>query len=1122
MKRFLPFAGRRREIDLLEELLEGVLEYSGSTVFLRGGIGVGKTRLLDHFSHSVRDRGFHLLRGRSVEEPARSYSSFSTMVEDFLCQGRELPQWMSRHVTPETAVHFMSLMPSLSQLYPVEVRKSVHSDTASIVLAFMEFFRRLSRSRPLLLVLDDIQWMSDDELDLLGRLADRILDMPVLMLAGIRSGIGNSTLERITEELAARRLAKIMQLQNLSAGEVAEIVEGKLNNTHCPQFKEWLARITGGNPLFIEEILKTLIRQNVIRHEEEGNRWTVEDDYMDFNLTETVESVVKYRLSRLGPEQRRALECAAVIGDRFEAATLLELLDRNLSSDGMQPVNILVSQGMLVPEGDDLSFSHPLLREVLYRHMDTGSRRGLHRRLASILEGKQGRGSETFLHLTRDLQPEEETAGMVQRLLSIATEIRESTIDYRMAHDCLKEALRIAGIAGLGEEGLLVLKAELNWLSWIQGRETLDLTSTRELLGELIEHDLREEALSTYHILFHSALGNRDLEYAEECLRRGTELASERNGAYWNFRAELPLLLRRKGHLDESLEASLALIEEIPVHLAPEALYRVQTNMGLVSFLTGEQKTAVIHLGRARDTVRDYGLLHRSADSRLNLGLSLMTTGDLDGAMTEFREAVKEAGLMNREPLVAIGHVYMANCLFSRGDTSGAVRAMEEASRIASETGNPRLRLDCMLLSIKIALRKGDAAAAAIAAEMIESTDYAGYTGGNFLIVKARVALARNRLDEAEEVIEEAISSTRDAGLGTRHGIAMGVRALVRLREGREEEALGDLDISRSLLLDKGEVAVMSEILVQFGLEMGGGRGEGILTEGVELLKRMRAFPALEALHGEISNRRGEFGSVLRETEVSEGEGSERQIQITTFGGLSIGHPDEPVKDSAGEPVSSKSRELLALLVTGGSEGLTREAIISRLWPETPERKALASLRVALTGLRKAVGSDALVQDGPYLKLDRELVRTDMWEFDSLAEQWKACLRSGTGHAAEDRARRALELYRGDFLPEFYATVLEDQQFRLMNAARELMLWMAERNLERVEHADAVRWGRRLLAMDPCSEKACRIIMKGLAAMGDRAAAIRQYQRLKNSLASEFRTVPDGETTELYERILSS
>ena len=896
----------------------------------------------------------------------------------------------------------------------------------------------------------------------------------------------------------------------------------KLRNPSCPRFKEWLARITGGNPLFIEEILKALIRQNVIRYEEDGKCWTVEDDYMDFNLTETVESVVKYRLNRLGPEQRRVLECAAVIGDRFGAGTLRELLDRHLPSEGMQPVNILLSQGMLVADAYEFSFSHPLIRQVLYRHMDAGPRRELHRNLACILEGKPGHGSDTFLHLTSDLLPEEETAEMAHRLFSIAMEIRESTLDYRMAYDCMREALRIAEKAETGEADLLKLQAELNWLSWIQGRETLDLPSTRELLAALIEHGLREQALSTYHILFHSALGNRDLEYAEECLRRGMELATEKNSAYWNFRAELPLLLRRKGRLDESVKASLAMIEQIPVHLAPEALYRVQTNMGLVSFLAGEQNTARIHLGRARDTVLNYGLLHRSADSRLNLGLSLMTTGHLDGAMTELREAVREAELMNREPLVAIGHIYMANCLFSRGDLERSRRYLEVASRIASETGNPRLRLDCMLLSIKIALRKGDTATAAAIAEMIESTDYAGYTGGNFLIVKARVALAQNLHDKAGEAIERAISATRDACLGTRHGIALGVRALVQLREGRKEEALRSLGISQSHLLDKGEVPVMCEILVQFGMEMGGCRGEEILAQGVELLKRMRAFPALSALHGEISDRRDEFSGVLRASVVPEGEDSEQHIEVTTFGGLAIRHTQHPEEGSASEPVSSKSRELLALLVIGGSEGLTREALISRLWPETSERKALASLRVALTGLRKAVGSDAIIPDGPYLKLDRELVKTDMWEFDFLAGEWKACVRSGTGHAAEDRARRALELYRGDFLPEFYATVLEDEQFRLMNVARELMLWMAERNLERVEHADAVRWGRRLLAMDPCSEKACRIIMKGLAAMGDRAAAIRQYDRLKNSLESEFNTVPDGETTELYESILSS
>ena len=1122
MKRFLPFAGRQKELAFLEDRLEDALEYSGSTIFVRGEIGVGKSRLLDHFSERIKDSGFHILRGRSEEDPSRTYSTISKMVEEYLCHGNRTPQWMARYITPEMAVVLMSMMPELNELYPVEVQSSYHSDNLSIALAFLDFFHRLSRSKPVVVLLDDVQWMSEAGLDLMRRLADRISDLPVVLVAGIRSSVENSTLERITEDLSAKRLMRIMELENLSEDEVTELLDMKLSSKTTIQFKNWLAHITKGNPLFIEEILKALTRQNIIRFSEEDDHWRVDDDYLDFHLSKTLESVVQYRLSTLEPEMIDVMECAAVIGDRFEIHTLRELLDTDPASDGMKQVNVLVSIGMLDRAEDVLSFSHPLIRQVLYRIMDRDSRRRLHRRLSAILGGKPGHESDTALHLTKNLLPEEETAELAVRLFGIAMELKDVVMDYRRSWDCLKEALRIAERTEVSKADLLKMKAELNWLSWFQGKENMNQPQTEKLLEALLDHELTNEALLTYHILFHSALGSLEIDYAEECLRRGIELATERNSSYWSLRSEEPLLLRRKGLLDGSLEASSTLIGEIPVNVAPEALYRVQTNMGLVYFRKGEQNTAKAHLRKARDTVRDYGLLRRSADSRLNLGLSLMTTGDLGSAMMEFKESMKEAELMHRDPLVAIDLLYMGTCLFSKGDMTGSAHCLEKALDIASEINNPRLRSNAMLVFIKIHLKRGNVSKAREMAELIESSEMSGFCGSSFPMLKARIALAENNLDEAKDLIEEAVSMTRDSGLGTRYGIAVGVKSLIQLCSGDKEGALQSLSLSRSLLIDNGEVPMMSEILIPFGLELGGSDGEEILIEGVELLKRMDAVPAIEALYRDISERQGEFSNVISSIK-DYADISEREVvEVRTFGGMSLNLPSRPMDSSVKILGSYKSRELIAMLLLSHKEGITRDSIISHLWPEAPEDKALASLRVYLTKLRKILGSDTIIQDGPYLRLSRDQITVDLWQFNSLIEEWKAYIRRGMEHAAENRAIRAIELYNGDFVPEFYATLLEDRQFHLRNTMRDLLCWMAERNMGRVEYADAVRYARRMLAMDPCSERACRIIMKGLAAMGERAAALRQYQRFKNSLLSELDAEPDSETVELFKSIRSS
>ena len=176
---------------------------------------------------------------------------------------------------------------------------------------------------------------------------------------------------------------------------------------------------------------------------------------------------------------------------------------------------------------------------------------------------------------------------------------------------------------------------------------------------------------------------------------------------------------------------------------------------------------------------------------------------------------------------------------------------------------------------------------------------------------------------------------------------------------------------------------------------------------------------------------------------------------------------------------------------------------------------------MSLSHIRKVLGSDAILQDGDYLTLNQDIIRTDVWEFNELLDEWDSSIRKGRDHTAEDRAVKAIELYKGLFLPEFYSLPLEDEQFRLQSRMKELLLWMALRCMDRVEYRTALIYARKLLTMDPCSEQACRIVMESLVANDDWTTAIRQFNRLKRSLNLEFGAEPNNKTIALYESILN-
>jgi len=140
---FSPFTGREKELGRLEGMLENALEYDGNMVLVRCAIGVGKTRLMSRFIDGIRNRSIHILQGRSVRDSSRAFSPVTSMVENFLCHGDHSPKWIVKYLSPETAAHFLHLIPVLEDLYPIEVPEAVQPDsTLSTIFAFQEFFQK--------------------------------------------------------------------------------------------------------------------------------------------------------------------------------------------------------------------------------------------------------------------------------------------------------------------------------------------------------------------------------------------------------------------------------------------------------------------------------------------------------------------------------------------------------------------------------------------------------------------------------------------------------------------------------------------------------------------------------------------------------------------------------------------------------------------------------------------------------------------------------------------------------------------------------------------------------------------------------------------------------------------
>src|ERR1700740_1340307 len=206
-----------------------------------------------------------------------------------------------------------------------------------------------------------------------------------------------------------------------------------------------------------------------------------------------------------------------------------------------------------------------------------------------------------------------------------------------------------------------------------------------------------------------------------------------------------------------------------------------------------------------------------------------------------------------------------------------------------------------------------------------------------------------------------------------------------------------------------------------------------------------------------------------------------------------------------------KSIALLALLAAAPAQRMSRDRLAGLLWEDMPDAQARGNLRQLLAATRRP--APFLEADGGTIGFSEGMVDTDLAAFEAALDQ-------DTTVALE----HAADLYRADSLEGF---ALRDRSFdegrtgereRLRDRAVQLFLRLMERAATAgVE--PAIRWALRILAVDPIHEPAHRALMELYAAQGRHAAALRQYEQLRETLSRELGTRPEPETDAVVRRI---
>ena len=568
------WVGRAQELSQLHAALQRMLGTGAQVVSLAGDAGIGKSRLVDEFLAQVRASatGVTIRRTSCPANQVQPYGviarffrdGFGLAADDSLqtAQGKVEAALAAAGTQPEEITLVVPMAGYLLGLNALADLRDVEPERLNrqISMALRIVLDLRLRQAPLMLVIEDLQWADAASLEALSTMVDWLHQRCLLLVVTFRPSFDTAGFT------TGRAPHHALQLGPLDRAQIEQVLSACFGDSGLGWMPQGLiGRLVdraGGNPFFLEEMVRSLMAADLVVRRETG--WFCDENVSAAEVPATLEGLLLSRIDRLAPALRHCLQEAAVLGATFDPRLL-----REVAGAGFEPARLdeLCAVGFLASAaGSDTArryrFCHPIARDVAYQNLLLRRRTELHGRIGRLLEARRSGDADRF----EDLEA-------LGHHFSLSDEPARGGRYLVAAGDWAR------GIYANDDAIRLYQRARAALIASPDPHEVHDIS---ERLGDLFgPTGHRDQALAQYESVLQDARQRRDR-------RREARIQRKLAGLHWDAGAREQSLTC----LHAGLELLAGVENDIETaHLAQE--------MGRFAFRTGDNEAAVQWAERA-------------------------------------------------------------------------------------------------------------------------------------------------------------------------------------------------------------------------------------------------------------------------------------------------------------------------------------------------------------------------------------------------------------------------------------------------------------------------------------------------------------------------------------------